>query len=484
MGFLDLTGCIFGLLEVKGIDHQKKVKSGKKYIYWFCHCECGNDKIVRGDALRSGKTQSCGCDKKILENNYSIDLTGQKFGKLTVIEFDHKEKSKTNGRFRYFWKCICDCSSDQIIQVDGVQLRTGHKKSCGCLPQDRGNEKVLDLIGQKFYHLTVIERVDKPKGYKSGGAWWKCQCDCGNPKEIIIKSLPLRSGETKSCGCAYNEHVDAINDSYKGLIFGKLEVIKRIYEFETVRIGKGQYVLCHCQCGNDIITEIRSLRDGQLFSCGCDRPDYVRPLIITDLKDRIFGELTAIRMVKKPKGRKNGTYWLCRCSCGKDDIIRSNELIDGEVELCGECRKKKNHDAFCYSTKLPEGVAQFNAVYKNIEHGAKIRGLEFSLTKDEVRNLIFKNCHYCNSSPSNVSTGYSGSCVYNGLDRVNPNKGYILDNVVPCCYKCNVAKWDMQENEFFDWISKTYNYLVSTNCLPLPDSIPIPLESNLILQEV
>lgn len=54
------------------------------------------------------------------------DLTGQKFGKLFVLSFDHKdEKSK-----KRFWKCKCDCGN--IVVVYQNHLKSGHTKSCGC----------------------------------------------------------------------------------------------------------------------------------------------------------------------------------------------------------------------------------------------------------------------------------------------------------------------------------------------------------------
>ena len=56
----------------------------------------------------------------------AIDLTGQKFGRLTVIKTVGKTKS---GGYR--WLCQCDCS--HYVSVDGYDLRTGHTKSCGCL---------------------------------------------------------------------------------------------------------------------------------------------------------------------------------------------------------------------------------------------------------------------------------------------------------------------------------------------------------------
>lgn len=58
----------------------------------------------------------------------------------------------------------------------------------------------IDLTGQRFGRLIVIERVQK-EGYTN--AFWKCRCDCG--KEIVTSSRHLRSGHTQSCGCYQRE---------------------------------------------------------------------------------------------------------------------------------------------------------------------------------------------------------------------------------------------------------------------------------------
>ena len=60
--------------------------------------------------------------------------------------------------------------------------------------------KLIDLMGQKFGRLTVIERAENTK---DGRAQWKCKCDCGN--ELIVRGKNLRNGSTKSCGCLQKE---------------------------------------------------------------------------------------------------------------------------------------------------------------------------------------------------------------------------------------------------------------------------------------
>lgn len=61
--------------------------------------------------------------------------------------------------------------------------------------------RVIDLTGQRFGRLTVIERVQPRQG--STNARWKCICDCGN--EALVRGTTLRRGESKSCGCLRSE---------------------------------------------------------------------------------------------------------------------------------------------------------------------------------------------------------------------------------------------------------------------------------------
>ena len=63
--------------------------------------------------------------------------------------------------------------------------------------------KLIDLTGQRFGRLIVLERA---KNNKNGQVCWKCKCDCGNIK--IVQSNHLRQGDTKSCGCLEKENLN------------------------------------------------------------------------------------------------------------------------------------------------------------------------------------------------------------------------------------------------------------------------------------
>lgn len=62
-----------------------------------------------------------------------IDLTGQKFGRLTVIK-RAKNKIKRNGKHEVMWECLCDCGNTKIVSRNS--LRSSAIRSCGCLRKE------------------------------------------------------------------------------------------------------------------------------------------------------------------------------------------------------------------------------------------------------------------------------------------------------------------------------------------------------------
>jgi hypothetical protein len=79
----------------------------------------------------------------------------------------------------------------------------------------------LDLIGQKFGRLTVLEKANSIKGDTA----WKCKCDCGNIK--ITKTEYLRNGDCKSCGCITKERCVVMSKSLTRRKYSPLEATAR-----------------------------------------------------------------------------------------------------------------------------------------------------------------------------------------------------------------------------------------------------------------
>lgn len=130
------------------------------------------------------------------------DLTNQRFGKLLVIE--RAPKPQNSKSTSVFWKCKCDCGNEKIIS--GNVLTQGKAKSCGCYNKEFHSNNYINIIGQTFGSLTVIQKVPKPDNLKSNGAYWLCKCSCGKEKIILGKSL--LNGSTKTCGACRIDIVD------------------------------------------------------------------------------------------------------------------------------------------------------------------------------------------------------------------------------------------------------------------------------------
>lgn len=138
----DITNLQVGELEVLYKTTSEKIGKLTKPM-WVCKCHrCGNIVKRRGDYLYQNRIQSCGCP------NY-IDITNQKFGKLTALKIHHYNAN--NG---YIWECQCDC--DNIAYVSYCHLHKGYSKSCGCerLKQlalsasfgSKGERKIKDIL--------------------------------------------------------------------------------------------------------------------------------------------------------------------------------------------------------------------------------------------------------------------------------------------------------------------------------------------------
>lgn len=119
---LNLTGKVFGKWVVL-----EKIRDNKNRIRYKCKCQCGNTLLMAvGDLARSQQCKSCSKTK---------DLTGQRFGRLVVIEF-----IKPTDKSRTYCVCLCNCGNS--VEVKSTSLVQGHTKSCGCLHKEVAAENV------------------------------------------------------------------------------------------------------------------------------------------------------------------------------------------------------------------------------------------------------------------------------------------------------------------------------------------------------
>lgn len=155
--FKDRTGDKHGRLTVishSGKDHRNK-------HLWLCLCECGNEKVVVGDNLSSGKSNSCGCLKTefLARRGNQYGLYEDREVALLKVQYSHlKRRNKLKG------------FSDVISLDEFCTISKSPCKYCGLEYskeiEDRVNEsKKQKRLSDHVLKCNGVDRVDSSKGY-------------------------------------------------------------------------------------------------------------------------------------------------------------------------------------------------------------------------------------------------------------------------------------------------------------------------------
>jgi hypothetical protein len=188
------------------------------------------------------------------------DLTGQKFGLLTV-KYRIDDYIKPDGRRVSKWHCDCDCGGIKDITSDNLKY-SKTPPSCGCLSHRNRVEKNREsFLWQKFGRLIIIEEDFSVRPTKA-----KCLCDCGN--YITVTRADVVMGHTQSCGCLQRERASEYNvKDWTGAVseYG----VKFVRQEHTN--DKGQWLWrCECGlCGNEFVALPAKINNGHITSCGC-----------------------------------------------------------------------------------------------------------------------------------------------------------------------------------------------------------------------
>jgi len=169
-------------------------KYENKQCYYLCKCDCGETRYIKCDNVIYGIARSCGC---IRREDYE-DLTGKKFGQLTVIKEAVVDKDYRGNKK---WLCRCDCGN--IAVVKGSYLKCGHTVSCGCYQRKRTSEtryKHGDSCDRLFNIYNKIKRRcynHRCKNYKDYGERGISVCEEWLDKEsgyLNFKKWALENG--------------------------------------------------------------------------------------------------------------------------------------------------------------------------------------------------------------------------------------------------------------------------------------------------
>ena len=124
------AGDCIGPNKILMIERTKKSDKGYWYAKFKCP-QCGKIFETSINHITTGRTKTCGCSR---------DLTGRKYGKLTVIKKTGKKVPNDN---HLIWLCRCDCGNYK--EVNAGSLTTGLTLSCGCL-KSKGEQKISSIL--------------------------------------------------------------------------------------------------------------------------------------------------------------------------------------------------------------------------------------------------------------------------------------------------------------------------------------------------
>ncbi len=240
----------------------------------------------------------------------------------------------------------------------------------------------------------------------------------------------------------------------KGQKFGKLIAIERDFS------KKGRtFWTFKCECGNVKSIFKYDVIKGKTNTCGCINQKTITRLNNIKLKmiGKKFHKLTIIDFAYI---KQSNSHWKCKCECGKECIMPAYSLKSNNTTSCG-----------CYRIlKSKPGESGLKRLY-NIyiyKTGAKRNKRKFECTLEEFKEITSKNCIYCGTEPLATLTTRNTKDIklrayttyrYNGIDRIDNNRGYEKDNIVPCCKWCNITKRERTMEEFKDHIIRMYNHL-------------------------
>lgn len=255
-----------------------------------------------------------------------VDLTGQKFGRWTVIERDFSKLST-----RVYWKCQCECGTIKSVLSQG--LKNGTSKSCGCWNKERDRNyarpgKIVDMKNKVINNIKVLEQDNET--YENRAIHWKCECLlCGNI--FIVDGRKLRGKDAiRSCGCLKHKPKELL-----GQRFGNLLVIRDTKKRNNDNC-RNRIWECKCDCGNLTYKTTKQLTEKYNLSCGCINNRIMSNYI--DITNEKFGKLIAI----EPTNQRSGSHivWKCKCDCGNIHYCSSNSLLGDKCHSCG-CLKSQ-----------------------------------------------------------------------------------------------------------------------------------------------
>lgn len=315
-------------VDLSGLKFGKLTVLEKAYVknhkqFWKCKCDCGNEAVVDTNNLKAGHTKSCGCLKTI-----NTKLSKPKED-LTGKHIGYLEPLYYIGNST--WRCLCHhCGNECNIPTTHLIGKIKYS-SCGCLRYGKKTElgNYYDLTGKRIGYLEPLYVINKQDRNKRYGVIWHCKChNCGNEIDVASSRLLAKCGPKTHCGCVKIKRgrspmfIDRV-----GKVYGRLTVLS----LDHVTNGK-TFWKCQCSCGNIKVVSGHELTQGKTKSCGCYRKEKLHKDKVFDMIGKQYGDLTVISFDRSENNRR---YWKCKCKCGNETVVDGYKLRSGHTKSCG-----------------------------------------------------------------------------------------------------------------------------------------------------
>ena len=222
-----------------------------------------------------------------------------------------------------------------------------------------------------------------------------------------------------------------------GQKIGNFQVLKDTGRRNTS--GNRIYLIECLLCNSTFKTQYDAVKNRKSKSC-----DFCR--FTTYREDKIINNW----YVTIPAYVERGSYhYFCICLiCNKLRITQVTNIFNGTSKSC--CGNKLHFKP------------ALNILYKRIRTSAAHRKKEFTLNFIEFEKLVTQCCYYCGSIGRNTvyHKGTNSYHYFSGIDRIDSKIGYVSDNCVPCCEKCNTSKMDSTMVEYEKYLDNLVDYRI------------------------
>ncbi len=148
------------------------------------------------------------------------------------------------------------------------------------------------------------------------------------------------------------------------------------------------------------------------------------------------------------ESQKKIYHYKCK-KCRNKESLEWNHKNNEKFRLNRRKRYKLKAEKERENQRLYRINNSLQSVYTSYKCRAKKRNLEFKLSIEEFKSYWNKKCFYCNREIKKI-----------GLDRIDNSKGYIKENIIPCCELCNWMKRDLTFKDFIYHIRDIFSNIL------------------------